>query len=347
MNQPVIDSGQSPPTSTKNASPRWRPLPPERLDLSPEDWKKQHDEISRAINKLLLVLIGFCFFCGLALGQPDVSLLASNAKVTLPFANTDISFVAFLIIAPLVLTALSFYLHIFIGYWTTLSRQQPTSAQMHPVLPFIFNLNYRTTGWLSNFLFYWLVPGMLAVFTWKALPRPEGPILTALTSGFVVVFLFLQIRRRPDQTSKLSTSILWLALLGSILMALIGERLHRPLFLEGAELEKQHLQSLDLRGAHLSDAHLNGADLSEADLTGANLNGADLSYADLTGALLSGELHLNPVDLTGASLTGADLTGADLAGVGLSKVDGLTQQQIDKTLGNQKTGLPTGISKPK
>jgi len=85
------------------------------LDLSPEDWKKQHDEISRAINKLLLVLIGFCFFCGLALGKPDVSLLASNAKVTLPFANADISFVAFLIIAPLVLTALSFYSAHF--YW--------------------------------------------------------------------------------------------------------------------------------------------------------------------------------------------------------------------------------------
>lgn len=257
MNQPGIDSGQSPPTM--NAGPRlrpfkprlsdrskwprkwWWPLPPERMNLSPEDWKKQHDEISRAINKLLLVLIGFCFFCGLALGKPDVSLLASNAKVTLPFANADISFVAFLIIAPLVLTALSFYLHIFIGYWTSLSRQQTTSEQTHPVLPFIFNLNYRTTGWLSNFLFYWLVPVMLAVFTWKALPRPEGPILTALTSGFVVVFLLLQIRRRPEQTSKLSSSILWLALLGSIfLMArtLLGERLHRPLFLEGAELRE-------------------------------------------------------------------------------------------------------------
>jgi hypothetical protein len=243
------------------------------LDLSPEDWKKQHDEISRAINKLLLVLIGFCFFCGLALGKPDVSLLASNAKVTLPFANADISFVAFLIIAPLVLTALSFYLHIFIGYWTSLSRQQPTSGQTHPVLPFTFNLNYRTTGWLSNFLFYWLVPVMLAVFTWKALPRPEGPILTVLTSGFVVVFLLLQIRRRPDQMSKLSSSMLWLALLGTaFLMARtsLGERLHRPLFLEGAELEKQHLQSLDLRGAHLFIANLTGADL-----IGANLSKVD------------------------------------------------------------------------
>ncbi len=290
----------------------WWPLPPERLDLSPEDWKKQHDEISRAINKLLLVLIGFCFFCGLALGKPDVLLLASNAKVTLPFANADISFVAFLIIAPLVLTALSFYLHIFIGYWTTLSRQQPTSGQTHPVLPFTFNLNYRTTGWLSNFLFYWLVPVMLAVFTWKALPRPEGPILTVLTSGFVVVFLLLQIRRRPDQTSKLSSSMLWLALLGTaFLMARtsLGERLHRPLFLEGAELEKQNLQSLDMRGATLTDANLTDANLTRANLRGANLRDANLR---------------------GAHLFGANLIGANL----------------NNTLGNQATILPGGITKP-
>jgi len=286
------------------------------LDLSPEDWKKQHDEISRAINKLLLVLIGFCFFCGLALGQPDVSLLASNAKVTLPFANTDISFAAFLVIAPLVLTALSFYLHIFIGYWTSLSRQQPTSAQMHPVLPFIFNLNYRTTGWLSNFLFYWLVPVMLAVFTWKALPRPEGPILTVLTSGFVVVFLLLQIRRRPDQTSKLSSSMLWLALLGTaFLMARtsLGERLHRPLLSEGAELEKQHLQSLDLRGANLTDADLTNANLRGAILFGGYLTGAYLTGGHLTNAYRI-RANLTRANLTRANLTRANLRGAILIG---------------------------------
>ena len=83
----------------------WRPLP-EELNLSHESWKKQHDAISNAINKLLLVLIGFCFFCALALGAPDRSLLASDAEIKLPFADTEISFVAFLIIGPLVLTAL-------------------------------------------------------------------------------------------------------------------------------------------------------------------------------------------------------------------------------------------------
>src|SRR5216684_5579982 len=66
----------------------WWPLS-EELSLSTDDWKKQHDEISRAINKLLLVLIGFCFFCGLAVGAPDRSLLSSNAKVTLPMRSEE------------------------------------------------------------------------------------------------------------------------------------------------------------------------------------------------------------------------------------------------------------------
>lgn len=59
----------------------WLPLPAV-LNLSVEDWKKQHDEISKAINKLLLVFIGFCFFCELALGAPDRSLLASDARIS-------------------------------------------------------------------------------------------------------------------------------------------------------------------------------------------------------------------------------------------------------------------------
>jgi hypothetical protein len=102
----------------------WWPEP-EKIKLSEEDWKKQHDEISKALNKLLLVLIGFCFFCGIALATPDRSLLASDATITLPLAETDISFASFLLIGPLVLTALSFYLHIFAGYWINLRRQDP------------------------------------------------------------------------------------------------------------------------------------------------------------------------------------------------------------------------------
>jgi len=134
----------------------WRPLS-EKIELTDEELKRQHDEVSKAIDKLLLALIGFSVFCELALGAPDRSLLASDAQIQLPFANNSISFVAFLIIGPLVLIAFSFYLHIFVGYWIALSRQvqsnlsRPGLGSTNRGLPFVFNLQGRTAAWLSSF----------------------------------------------------------------------------------------------------------------------------------------------------------------------------------------------------
>lgn len=166
----------------------WWPLPQE-FRLSAEDWEKQHDETSETINRLLVVLIGFGFFCVLALGASDRSLLASDAEITLPFANTKVGFTYFLLIGPLVLTGLSFYLHIFVGHWSRLLSHRlgpssPNPELPHPPLPFIFNLESRTASWLSHFLFYWLVPVILSLFAWKALPRPEGPLLVVLACAF-------------------------------------------------------------------------------------------------------------------------------------------------------------------
>ena len=65
----------------------------------------------------MLVLVGYSFFCILMLSQPDVALLSSDAEINVPFANTDISFIAFLITGPLVLAGMTAYLHIFIVSW--------------------------------------------------------------------------------------------------------------------------------------------------------------------------------------------------------------------------------------
>lgn len=55
---------------------------------------------------------------------------------------------------------------------------------------------------------------------------------------------------------------------------------------------------------------------------------------------------------TGANLAGANLTKAFLyrsrfEGVDLSKVNGLTQAQLDETCGDQATTLPPGLVAPK
>ena len=317
-----------------------------KIELSEEDWKKQHDEISKALNKLLLVLIGFCFFCGLALGAPDRSLLASDAKIKLPFADTEISFVAFLILAPLVLTALSFYLHIFAGYWLNLTRQRPSpsnSELLHPELPFVFNLPYRTATWLSTFLFYWLVPIMLGVFTWKVLPRPEAPTLIAFTSSFVVVFLFLLLRRRSNQTSKIGLFLLWLTFLCSVsfaALAFYSWASNHMLGRHDPQFWQIYFRRVLSRQLHLQKADLTKQDLEYVDLTVANLYGAHLAGADLYRA------HLAGADLYRANLTGANLTGAHLS-VGASDAIDLTQEQLNSARGNKDTELPHDLVMPK
>lgn len=87
-----------------------------------------------------------------------------------------------------------------------------------------------------------------------------------------------------------------------------------------------------MRGWRLEKAVLCWAKLIGADLTGADLTGADLSGADLLGA-----------DLTGAKLTGAKLTDADLLGADLTGAVGLTQAQLDSTVGTPAS-LPNYLS---
>lgn len=118
------------------------------------------------------------------------------------------------------------------------------------------------------------------------------------------------------------------------------------------------LRSADLRYIYLSDAALNGAlldnaDLREAklrdiDLGGAYLSGADFRGADLRGAsLINAELQRkDELNLSGADLSGADLRGADLRGADLRGARGLTQEQVDLTIGSNKAELPEGLNRP-
>jgi uncharacterized protein YjbI with pentapeptide repeats len=120
--------------------------------------------------------------------------------------------------------------------------------------------------------------------------------------------------------------------------------------LEGAELWYAHLEraklvSAHLEGASLFGAHLEGALLLETHLEGATIWGAHLEGADLRGAHLEragiSDSHFNGVHLEGAILNGAHLSGANL-----SEAEGLTQEQIDVALGDAKTKLPAGLTRP-
>jgi uncharacterized protein YjbI with pentapeptide repeats len=82
------------------------------------------------------------------------------------------------------------------------------------------------------------------------------------------------------------------------------------------------LEGATLSDAHLENAYLIGADLEKAALGGAYLHGAKLDLADLTGA--------GPI-------------GTHLEGVDLSKVLGLTVEQLETARLDRATKLPDGM----
>jgi uncharacterized protein YjbI with pentapeptide repeats len=103
-----------------------------------------------------------------------------------------------------------------------------------------------------------------------------------------------------------------------------------PIDLSLAELRRARLDQ-----ATLTEANLVGAALIDADLSDARLENADLRGADLSGA-----------NLAFAALGGARLYGANLCGADLRLARGLTQAQIDQTLGDRGTILPAGLAAP-
>ena len=135
-------------------------------------------------------------------------------------------------------------------------------------------------------------------------------------------------------------------LLGAILQrailqrAILQEAILQRAILQEAILQETILQGTDLVGANLYGADLQEAALREAALRGANLYGADLRGANLQGADLLGA-DLQEADLQGANLYGANLYGANLYGA-----SGITEDQIEWTLGSNETKLGEDLKRP-
>ncbi len=93
--------------------------------------------------------------------------------------------------------------------------------------------------------------------------------------------------------------------------------------LDGARLERAHLEAAEMPGAHLEGATLDGAYLNAANLSQAALAGATLRRACLTGAFLGGA-HLAHACLDDAQLDTAFLVGAQLENASLvrARLDG-------------------------
>ncbi|MGZ8287432.1 MAG: pentapeptide repeat-containing protein [Allosphingosinicella sp.] len=95
-----------------------------------------------------------------------------------------------------------------------------------------------------------------------------------------------------------------------------------------------------MRGAQLESAHLEGAALARANLEGAYLEGAHLKDAVIW------EAHLEGAVLIGAHLEGAGLGGAHLQRATLLGAKGVTQEELNSALGDEKTTLPSDLTRP-
>lgn len=121
---------------------------------------------------------------------------------------------------------------------------------------------------------------------------------------------------------------------------------HRVLLdLRESNLEGAFLQGAFLQGAFLWDTNLYRAGLRQANLQEAILYRADLQEANLQGAHLQ-EADLQRANLKGARLQGADLHGAYLQGADLRGAQGLTDDQIEWTIGSNETQLPQDLKRP-
>jgi uncharacterized protein len=116
--------------------------------------------------------------------------------------------------------------------------------------------------------------------------------------------------------------------------------------LKGASLAGSDLRSAKLTEVILTEAHLDHAKLSHTNLRGANLERASLRYTNLRGADLSNAI-LAEADFTGADVTAAvfkqrGTSGVErsLKNVDLSRVVGLTTDQLEGCCGDESSKLP-------
>lgn len=95
--------------------------------------------------------------------------------------------------------------------------------------------------------------------------------------------------------------------------------------LQGSNLERANLESVDFADTNLSEAELSYTNLQDARLTFANLNQAKLYEANLYSANLGyaelQEAHLSKANLQEADLIGANLKSANMMQVDLRKAD--------------------------
>jgi hypothetical protein len=327
----------------------WFPPSSRRDDVLPmseaarHDYHKEvqqaHEKFSETVRLTVLSLLGFVLFCLLiALGTPDSALLVADPTTKMPFADVQVSFQSFLILARFLPLVVTLYLHIFNGYWLDLERDyqrltlsRATHEPPMERLPTLFSLDHPVPRLPTACIFYGLAPFVLLTITWKASARMECGIPLAFLTGLVTVALvYLQIRRCPASRHR-GSRWRWgvrvgiggdlAVLLSGMITPLAGEQTRR----RGSAVF-----------AGMSDVVVvprwfpRPLNIVRVDLKGQWLPQVNLCHA-------SARL---------ANLEGANLEGATLQGANLREVRGLTPTQLQAAHIDERTRLPDGFTSP-
>lgn len=261
-----------------------------------EERQRQHDEASRTLRRSMFGLLAFSLFSVLTLGKPDTELVLPSGGLTLPFANVEVEYSIFLVAGPIVIAGLTAYLQMFLSYFRLLDAPAKENQ-----LPTLFNLDSATARLASSFIFYWLPPLILLVYSRKALALPVGYFTFMAFSLTTMALIFLQIRRAPHGVRQRRNPLYWLILflllilsLDKVLGAVAGFPLSRSVMASSSPylqpiLEGPFYSRLDLRSVDLSDHTVKGLNLAGSNLRYANLEGTrfedcDLRFCDFSGA---------------------------------------------------------------
>ncbi len=311
----------------------WQGNPGKRT-LASEDGEQRRIAEARVktgdfIARLMMAYAGFAAFCVFTLLSPDRLVFVAKVNLEMPFAG-NVSFLAFMVVAPALLIGMRFYLEVYVQHWRQLDSELDPETEPKTVSP----LKHPRLRYFSNFVLYPLLPPVLVLFAWKAAAKDgwgEAFLFLSLVCATTQAYQFVRWHwsRRAAQVVAVSGSLLVFVLVGVLYewglphrgLNLAREDLEAAVLAEedlrDAVLVRANLTSADLAYADLRRADLRRADLTDADLTDANLTDARLTFANLTNAELR-EANLTNADLVGAILWGADLTDADLTDASLT-----------------------------
>jgi uncharacterized protein YjbI with pentapeptide repeats len=323
-------------------------------------------DISARARALFLSAIAACLYSWLTIATTtDAALITNTGSTPLPIIQTQIPIAWFYWVAPGILLALFFYLHLYLQrLWEALASLPavfPSGRTLYEeaypwllsslVLAFVPNLkHHRPIFWclqvaLSMLAAWVLVPFTIFGYWARYLPRHDllgtnviTLALVAAACGCVAFWRRAAVTLLEGNAQSMSRNPSPEAFTAFLVLLLASALADTSLSPKGG-FEFLGLRSYaDLAHAEVSTRPNDWWKLSASErkvmkgVTGARLADSDLRFARAEGAFLA------KADLLGANLQGAQLQGADLTD------SNVTQEQLNSACGDKATKLPKGLT---